>query len=163
MTIEEVANSIWRNLEAAVGPGVVSVGIADDKIMVYEHRRIPAEVRGQKTYTHPSGFKIVHKYVGKTRPTTVKKTFEPAYSKANTPTEHAPGPLTDAQKANFVTLQRAERNKDLAIVSAIRKSDRANVALIVAVQRDNNGSFSIVPLAEMINGDPYELYEDPTV
>ena len=72
-----------------------------------------------------------------------------------------PPQLTDGYKANFETLQKAAINDDLALVSAIRKSDQQPVALLCAVNFDGE-EYELVPIAQMIEGDPYELYEDPT-
>jgi hypothetical protein len=73
-----------------------------------------------------------------------------------------PGPLKKGHKKNFETLQRAHDEGALCIMSAIRKSDGEQVALVCAMNFD--GEFYMpVPLAEMVNGNPYELYEDPTV
>jgi len=77
-----------------------------------------------------------------------------------------PPKLRPGDKANFNTLKRAHRQGDLALVSAIRKSDQAAVALVCAMQVNNDGehpiTFTPMPLAVMIEGDPFELFEDPT-
>lgn len=73
-----------------------------------------------------------------------------------------PGPLRVHEIANFKTLRRAARAGHLALVSAIRKADGAQIALVCAMQRNDDGTISPVPLASMIEGDPYELFEDPT-
>jgi len=73
-----------------------------------------------------------------------------------------PPPLTEGYKANFATLERAAKSGDLALVSAIRKSDQAPVALVCAMSRED-GMFYPIPLAVMVEGNPYELFEDPTV
>jgi hypothetical protein len=74
-----------------------------------------------------------------------------------------PKRLTDGHKANFTTLKRAFTNGDLALVSAIRKADQKSVALVCAMQTNEDGTITPMPLAEMVNGNPFELYEDPTV
>lgn len=73
-----------------------------------------------------------------------------------------PKPLRKGDKANFKTLLRAAGNQDLALVSAIRKSDREKVALVCAMEFDGT-NYLPKPLAVMIEGDPFELFEDPTV
>lgn len=73
-----------------------------------------------------------------------------------------PPKLTEGHRANFETLQRAAENGDLALASSRRIVDGVAVALVCAVQRYDDGSVSLTPLAEMVNGNPYELYEDPT-
>jgi hypothetical protein len=78
-------------------------------------------------------------------------------------TTSLPPKLRKGDKANFHTLLRATDNEDLALVSAIRKADRAAVALVCAMQQDKDGTITPVPLATMVEGNPYELFEDPTV
>jgi hypothetical protein len=63
--------------------------------------------------------------------------------------------LRDSDKANFETLKRAAANDDLALMDARRKSDDAKVALVAAVYLFDD-EYRIVPLAVMIEGDPYE-------
>jgi hypothetical protein len=70
--------------------------------------------------------------------------------------------LSEADKANFATLQRAESMGDLALVSAIRKSDGKAVALLCAMSRTEEGIMPM-PLAVMIEGNPFEDFEDPTL
>lgn len=74
-----------------------------------------------------------------------------------------PPALNPAHVANFHTLQEAEDNGDLALVSAIRKADKKPVALVCAMHHGYDDKITPVPIAEMIDGDPFELYEDPTV
>jgi len=74
-----------------------------------------------------------------------------------------PPRLADAHKANFETLERAFKNGDLALVSAIRKTDKQAVALLCAMQVNEDETITPVPLAEMVNDNPFELYEDPTI
>lgn len=77
----------------------------------------------------------------------------------NTP---IPPPLANSDNANFATLRRAEANGDLALVSAIRKADQKPVALVCAMQIE--GDFiRPMPLAVLIEGNPFEDFEDPTV
>jgi L-alanine-DL-glutamate epimerase-like enolase superfamily enzyme len=72
-----------------------------------------------------------------------------------------PEELRDGDKANFETLKLACREGNLALLSAIRKSDGANIALVCAMNMGND-EVGVVPLAVMIEGNPYELFEDPT-
>lgn len=75
-----------------------------------------------------------------------------------------PPPLREGDKANFATLLRAANNGDLAIVSAIRKSDNKAVALVCAMGWDNDTKqFLPAPLAVMIEGNPFDDFFDPTV
>ena len=74
-----------------------------------------------------------------------------------------PGALLPGYKANFKQLVRACDNRDLALVSAIRKADQAPVALVCAMQENEDKTITSVPFAVMIEGNPFELFEDPTV
>ena len=74
-----------------------------------------------------------------------------------------PGKLTEGYIANFETLKKAHHAGDLALVSAIRKSDLNQVALVCAMS-GIRGSEDLrpVPLAVMVEGNPFELFYDPT-
>lgn len=74
-----------------------------------------------------------------------------------------PPALTVGYRQNFETLKRACINGELALVSVIRKSDKQPVALVCGMQANSDGSISPVPFAEMVSGNPYAMYEDPTV
>lgn len=74
-----------------------------------------------------------------------------------------PGPIPKASLKNYETLILATSNGDVALVSAIRKGDQKRVTLLCAIQSNSDDTFTPVPFAEMIEGDPYKLYEDPTV
>lgn len=74
-----------------------------------------------------------------------------------------PPKLLPGYVKNFETMRQAAFAGDLALVSAIRKSDQQPVALVCAMQRNADDTISPVPFAEMIPGNPFELYEDPTV
>ena len=71
--------------------------------------------------------------------------------------------LRDGDKANFETLQKACLNGDLCLVSATRKSDGAQVALVCAMDTSVPKSYRPVPLAVMVEDNPYEMFEDPTI
>jgi len=77
-----------------------------------------------------------------------------------------PPALLPGYKANFETLQKAAANGDLCLVSAIRKADRQPVALVCAMNIEHDPAtgeklFCPAPLAVMVEGNPYELFEDP--
>jgi hypothetical protein len=74
-----------------------------------------------------------------------------------------PPRLRKSDRDNFETIRRAYAREDLALVSAIRKSDGANVALVCAMQTNDDDTITPVPLAVMIEGDPFSLFDDPTV
>jgi hypothetical protein len=73
-----------------------------------------------------------------------------------------PPVLLPGYRKNFNTLLRAAGRGDLALVSAIRKADQKPVALVCAMQRNEGGTITPVPLAVMVEGDPFQLFEDPT-
>ena len=73
-----------------------------------------------------------------------------------------PRKLSAADKANFETLKRAVFNGDLALVSTIRKRDKKHVALVCVIERDDE-MFNVRPLAIMLEGNPYDDFEDPTL
>lgn len=70
--------------------------------------------------------------------------------------------LTKGQRANFEVLQRACQAGDLALVSVLR-TDGTPVAILCAMQRNDDGTISPVPLAYQFSGNPYEELQDPTV
>lgn len=70
--------------------------------------------------------------------------------------------MTIVQKhaQNFDTLLRAFHSGDAALVQCQRKSDGANVAMVCSVSFDGE-AYQITPFAEMVNGNPFELYDPP--
>ena len=76
-----------------------------------------------------------------------------------------PPKLTNSQRANFITLKSAWENDDVALLSVVRKSDSKQKALVCILQRCDNASVNMIPIAELfdINRDPFEEYFDPTV
>ena len=79
------------------------------------------------------------------------------------PTQKPPK-LKKAYRENFNTLLQAAKNGDLALVSAIRKKDNSPVALICAINHNSptHSPITLTPIAELIQGNPYQLYQDPT-
>ena len=74
-----------------------------------------------------------------------------------------PPPLLKGYKANFSTLRTAFENSDVALVSAVRKPDQQAVALVCAMQANDDETITPIPFAVMVEGNPFELFEDPTV
>ncbi len=74
-----------------------------------------------------------------------------------------PPKLHQADRGNFQTLLRAADDGALALVSAIRKADQQPVALVCAMQHNKDETITPVPFAVMVEGNPFELFEDPTV
>jgi len=71
--------------------------------------------------------------------------------------------LRDEDREKFEQLQAAFRHDQIALVSSRRISDRKPVALLAAVWKDAEGMFNMLPLAELIQGDPFDQYEEPTL
>jgi hypothetical protein len=63
-------------------------------------------------------------------------------------------------KANYETLLRAARAKDLAVMECKRKADGQIVYVLTALRRDS-GTVHMTPLAVMCDGNPYEDYLPP--
>lgn len=64
--------------------------------------------------------------------------------------------LNEIDKANFQTLLDAARNGDLALRECTRDGEYR--AVICAVNTDGE-TYDFIPLGEMVNGDPYEIYQ----
>jgi len=74
-----------------------------------------------------------------------------------------PPKLLDGYRKNFKTLERAFDVGDVALVSAVRKSDNQPVALVCAMQRNPDATITPVPFAVMCEGNPFEDFYDPTI
>jgi len=73
-----------------------------------------------------------------------------------------PPKLRPGDVKNFETLKKASSEGQLALVSAVRKADQKPVALVCAMSDQGDGTVLPVPLAVMVEGNPFELFEDPT-
>lgn len=73
-----------------------------------------------------------------------------------------PPKLKKGDKKNFQTLLRAAEQGAVALVSAIRKADQKPVSLVCAMSSNEDGTITPVPFAVMVEGNPFELFEDPT-
>lgn len=69
-------------------------------------------------------------------------------------------PINESHRKNFETLNRAWHDGNVALVQCRRKSDGAAVAMICAVGYVD-GEYAITPFAEMVYGNPFELYNPP--
>ena len=69
--------------------------------------------------------------------------------------------IPESHRKNVNTLTRAANDGRLAAVECRRKSDGKIVTMICAVGNDD-GAFTITPFAEMVDGNPFELYEPPS-
>lgn len=70
--------------------------------------------------------------------------------------------INDAVKQNFNTLLNACENKRLCLMECKRKKDGEIVNLVCAMNYDND-EVVMLPVAEMMTGDPYEDYFPPKV
>ena len=73
-----------------------------------------------------------------------------------------PPPIPKHVKENFNTMLKAAKNGQIAAVSAVRKEDQKPVVLVCAMQTNEDETITAVPFAVMIDGNPFELFEDPT-
>ena len=75
-----------------------------------------------------------------------------------------PPKLRKGDRTNFQTLLRAADDNALALVSAVRKADQQPVALVCAMQHNpDDETITPVPFAVMVEGNPFDLFDDPTV
>ena len=74
-----------------------------------------------------------------------------------------PPRLRKGDQVNFETLLRAANDGAVALVSAIRKADQHPIALVCAMQTNDDDTITPVPFAVMVEGNPFELFDDPTV
>ena len=71
--------------------------------------------------------------------------------------------LSEYEKKNFETIQQAHKDGNLAILESHRISDGTRVTLIcgIAPPSEEDETYNITPFAEMIDGNPFEIYEPP--
>lgn len=72
-----------------------------------------------------------------------------------------PPPISDGYSANFNTMLRAASDNNLALVSA-RRIDGTPVVLVCAMQTNPDRTVTPVPFAVMVDGNPFEMFQDPT-
>ena len=68
--------------------------------------------------------------------------------------------INDAVKQNFNTLCDAVKDRRIALMECKRKKDGEIVNLVCATNCDGNG-IVMLPVAEMMTGDPFEDYYPP--
>jgi hypothetical protein len=61
---------------------------------------------------------------------------------------------------NLETLREAFKQNAVCVMECRRKSDGATVALLCAVGWDGK-EYAFSPFAEMVNGNPFDLYDPP--
>jgi hypothetical protein len=68
--------------------------------------------------------------------------------------------IVQQHSRNFETLREAFLNRDVALLECQLKTTGELVAVVVAVNRDDN-EFAFVPIAMMFNGNSYECLNPP--
>lgn len=70
--------------------------------------------------------------------------------------------IPEYMKRNFETIQQADDDGNLALLESHRIADGQPVYLICGINfDDSDNTYHIMPFAEMIDGDPFVLYEPP--
>lgn len=64
--------------------------------------------------------------------------------------------------ANFQMLLKAAKRGDLALVESKDAATGAYRALVCAMSTDQQGFTNVVPFGHLADGNPYEMYKDPT-
>lgn len=68
--------------------------------------------------------------------------------------------ITEGYKGNFETLKRAVKDGNIALMECTDSKTGQPVYTVCAVQR-TSGSFEMVPLAKLFDGNPYEELTPP--
>lgn len=71
-------------------------------------------------------------------------------------------PIKDGERANFETLREACKDDRLALIVCETQHLGARVAVVCAMNVNEDGSVSPVPLAKLFTGNPYEEIRGPT-
>jgi hypothetical protein len=69
--------------------------------------------------------------------------------------------LPKGHKANFDTLKRAFEAGHVALLDCRDKKTGKPVAVIVALQQEEDGEIGLVPFARLFDGNPYEELDPP--
>ena len=64
-------------------------------------------------------------------------------------------------RENFETLRRACKNDDLALVDCQDKTTGKPVRVLCAMQTEDDGEISMIPLARLFDGNPYDELNPP--
>ena len=68
--------------------------------------------------------------------------------------------ISESHTHNLETLREAFDRGDVALVECQRVSDGETVVMLCAVGFDD-GEYTMTPFAEMVNGNPFEMYRPP--
>jgi len=71
--------------------------------------------------------------------------------------------LRNSDIRNFNTIKMATLANQICLMDVQRRSDGKKMAAICAVNIEENGDRSFVPLALMVEGNPYEMFNPPLV
>lgn len=71
--------------------------------------------------------------------------------------------INDAERSNFETLLAACDERDVALVVLREKGSKKEVVAVCAMQENSDGTITPVPFAVMIDENPFEFYDDPTM
>ena len=69
--------------------------------------------------------------------------------------------IAEVYRENFETLIAAVDNGDVCIVECTEITTGKTVIVVCATQQEDNGDISLVPLAKMFDGNPYEEIRPP--
>ncbi len=69
--------------------------------------------------------------------------------------------LRKSDKKNFATLSRAFNNGHVALVDVLRLKDRKKIAAVCALQPNGDGTVSLIPLATLVEGNPFMEFAPP--
>lgn len=68
--------------------------------------------------------------------------------------------IAPGHKANFASLQRAFKAGHVCLLEVTEEATGEKKTALCAVNQDN-GEYEFVPMAIMVDGNPYELYLPP--
>jgi len=71
--------------------------------------------------------------------------------------------IPQGHKQNFITLVDAFKNGDAALMECQLAATGETVAVICAVNPDQNGEIQFIPFAMLFNNDPYRVVNPPKV
>ncbi len=69
--------------------------------------------------------------------------------------------LRKSDKKNFATLSRAFGSGHVALVDVLRLKDRKKIAAVCALQPNGDGTVTLIPLATLVEGNPFEELAPP--
>ncbi len=67
----------------------------------------------------------------------------------------------DGYKSNFDTLCEAVENGDCVLVLCTDKQTQKKVATLCVISREDDGSYLMLPIAKMFDGNPFDEIDPP--